>query len=188
MGLAASQVQRHTSLESSYIPVGLRRDVLKLGHYVCAFCQKKEKHDLCHNVPKARGGVTEIKNLLICCRVCQKAKDVKTGPEFKEQLAWQGRIENVQAESIRQTIPLEIYFLDGEVLKGTTNSLPGKKTQSIWITPQGNGQAIFVNIVGSVKKIVFRGYYEKKKQRKERLPFSFSYEKVPFCDIISWNF
>ncbi|MBA7624066.1 hypothetical protein ES703_31470 [subsurface metagenome] len=156
MGIAVSQVQRHTSLESSYIPVELRRDVLKLGHYVCAFCYKKEKHDLCHDIPKARGGVTEIKNLLICCRRCQKAKDVKTAAEFKERLAWEGRTENIQAESIRQSIRLEIYFLDGEVLKGTTNSLPGNKTQSIWVTPEGNGQAIFVNIAGSVKKIVFK--------------------------------
>lgn len=71
-------------------------------------------------------------------------------------MAWEGRTENIQAESIRQSIRLEIYFLDGEVLKGTTNSLPGNKTQSIWVTPEGNGQAIFVNIAGSVKKIVFK--------------------------------
>lgn len=82
MGIAVSQVQRHTSLESSYIPVELRRDVLKLGHYVCAFCYKKEKHDLCHDIPKARGGgdrdkkssnllptLSEGKGRQNCCRV-----------------------------------------------------------------------------------------------------------------------
>ena len=157
MGIAVSLVKRHSSLESSYIPIALRRETLRLGDYVCAFCHKREKHRVCHNIPKARGGKTEVSNLLVCCQVCQKAKDCRMAAEFKEQLIWEGRTQNVQAETIKQPIPLEIFFLDGEVLKAVTNSLPGKNTQSIWVTPQGNGQAIFINIAGSVKKIVFKG-------------------------------
>lgn len=157
MGVAMSQIQRHTSLESSYIPIALRREILRLGHYSCVFCGKKEPHDLCHDIPKCLGGKTDLSNLLVCCSECRRKKNVKTAAEFKEQLTWERRTQNVQAETIKQPIPLEIYFLDGEILKGVTATLPGKKTQSIWVTPQGNGQAIFINIAGSVKKIVFKG-------------------------------
>lgn len=157
MGIAVSQVQRHTSLESSYIPVVLRREILRLGHYTCVFCGKKERHDLCHDIPKCLGGKTELSNLVVCCNECRRRKDVKTATEFKEELAWRGRAQNVHCETVKESIPLEIYFLDGEVLKGTTNSLPGKKTENIWMSPEGNGQAVFVNLSGSVKKIVFRG-------------------------------
>ncbi len=164
MGVARSLVQKHTGLESSYILIALRREILRLGHYTCIFCGKKEPHDLCHDIPKCLGGKTEISNLLVCCSECRRGKDIKTAAEFKEQVAWQCRIKNSQAQTIRESIPLEIYFLDGEVLKGITNSLPGKKTQNIWVTPQGNGQAIFVNIAGSVKKIVFKGINTKNLQ------------------------
>jgi len=156
MGIGINQVQKYTSLESSYIPVEMRRDVVKAGHYVCAFCYRKEKHDICHDLPKCRGGKTELNNLLVCCEECKREKHYQTADEFREERRFQAMFENVHSEPVVEDVEANINFLDGSMVRGTMKFLPGQQTRYIWVKPSGNGQVIWVNLL-SVKTIIVRG-------------------------------
>lgn len=168
--ITRSLIVRHSSLDPSYIPVRFRREVLRLGNNSCVFCGKKEKHDVCYDIPRCQGGKIEVDNLLVCCEKCRREKDSRTAAEYREMLKWRGVSENVHTETTKKPIPLEIYFLDGEVLRGKTKDLPGKTTRDIWVTLEGDGQAVFVNL-DSVKMIVFKGA---QLEELEKLPISSS--------------
>lgn len=127
-----------------------------MGNYVCAFCYTKETHSLCHDLPKCRGGKTELSNLLVCCQTCRRKKDVKTASEFKQELIWERRATSDLAEVVLEPVWIEIQFLDGEVLKGYTHLVPGKKySQFLRVHPKGENEQVLVNL-GAVKKIIFR--------------------------------
>ena len=146
MKIAHSQIVRHTALESSYIPVDLRRNILEVQHYTCYFCGKKESRSVCHNLPKCRGGETELSNLLVCCITCRRQKEQLTGEEYLDYIKLDE--ENVFEE---MSMFVKVYFLDGEVMPGEIPTLPDKNDTGFYIHPDGNGETIWVNLAG-VKK------------------------------------
>jgi len=139
--IAHSQIVRHTALESSYIPVDLRRNILEAQHYTCYFCGKKESRSVCHDLPKCRGGETELSNLLVCCITCRRQKEQLTGKEYGDYIKLDE--ENVFKE---MSMFLRIYFLDGEIMEGETPTLPEKNDKGFYFHPGGNGETIWVNL------------------------------------------
>ena len=141
MKIAHSQILKHTGLERSYIPVALRRSILKEQNYTCYFCGKKEIEFLCHGIPKCRGGETELSNLLVCCTACRRQKEQLTAEEYQNYIKLDE--ENVFKE---MSMFLRIYFLDGEIMEGEIPTLPGKNDQGFYFHPGGNGETIWVNL------------------------------------------
>jgi len=134
-----------------------------VGHYICAFCYKKEKHDLCHDLPKCRGGKTELDNLLVCCQECKTEKHYQTADEFREQRQFEAMFENVHSEPVTEAVEANINFVDGSTISGTMSFLPGQETRYIWVKPLGNGQVIWVNLL-AVKSIIVKSVDMKKLQ------------------------
>lgn len=151
MKIAHSQVLTHTSLESSYIPVALRRTILEQQNYTCYFCGKKKIESLCHDLPKCRQGKTELSNLLVCCITCRRQKEELTAIEYLNYTKL--KVEDVFKEMI---MIVKVYFLDGEIMKGETPTLPDKKDTGFYINPSGNGERIWVNLQ-AVKKVEIKG-------------------------------
>lgn len=151
MKLARSQILKHTELESSYIPVALRRIILKEQNHTCYFCGKGEIHYLCHNLPKCRGGKTEFSNLLVCCTPCRREKEELTAAEYLNYTKL--KVEDVFKEML---MLVKVYFLDGEILQGETPTLPDKNDTGFYINPGGNGERIWVNL-HAVKKVEIKG-------------------------------
>lgn len=149
MKIAQSQILRHTGLESSYIPIALRRTTLEQQNYTCYFCGKEKTQSLCHNLPKCRAGETELSNLLVCCTPCRRQKQELTAEEYLNQL----KVEDVFEEMI---MFVKVYFLDGEIMQGETPTLPDKKDTGFYINPSGNGERIWVNLQ-AVKKVEIKG-------------------------------
>jgi len=149
--IAQSQILRHTSLESSYIPVAFRRTILEQQNYTCYFCRNEETHSLCHDLPKCRGGKTELSNLLVCCITCRRQKEELTAEEYLDHTKL--KIEDVFKEMI---MFVKVYFLDGEIMQGETPTLPDKKDIGFYINPSGNGERIWINL-HAVKKFEIKG-------------------------------
>jgi len=141
MKIAHSQIVRHTALESSYIPVALRRTILEEQNYTCYFCEKNKIKSLCHDLPKCRGGETELSNLVVCCTTCRRQKEELTTKEYLDHIKLDE--ENVFEE---MTMFLRIYFLDGEIMEGEVPTLPGKNDKGFYFHPGGNGETIWVNL------------------------------------------
>lgn len=146
MKIAHSQVLRHTSLESSYIPVALRHSILEQQNYTCYFCRKKKIESLCHDLPKCRGGETEFSNLLVCCISCRRQKQEFTTKEYLDHIKLE--VEDVFREMI---MFVKVYFLDGEMLEGESPTLPDKNDTGFYINPSGNGERIWVNLTALKK-------------------------------------
>ena len=141
MKVARSQIVRHTSLESSYIPVDLRHTILEQQNYTCYFCGKKKIKSLCHDLPKCRGGETQLSKLLVCCTSCRRQKEELTAVEYLDYIKLNE--ENVFKE---MSMFLRIYFLDGEVMQGEIPTLPEKNDKGFYLHPDGNGETIWVNL------------------------------------------
>ena len=141
MKIAQSQIVRHTALETSYIPVALRRTILEKQNYTCYFCGKKETKSLCHDLPKCRGGETELSNLVVCCITCRRQKEELTAIEYLDYTKL--KVEDVFKE---MTMFLRLYFLDGEVMEGEIPTLPGKNDKGFYFHPGRNGETIWVNL------------------------------------------
>jgi len=139
--IARSQVLRHTSVESSYIPAALRSIILEKQNYTCYFCGKKETKSLCHDLPKCRGGETELSNLIVCCTTCRRQKEQLTAREYLDYIKLE--VEDVFEE---MTMFLRIYFLDGEVMEGEIPTLPEKNDKGFYFHPGGDGETIWVNL------------------------------------------
>lgn len=154
MKIATNRIIHHTELESSYVPVALRRQVLKQGNYTCFFCQKKGVHSVCHKVPKCRGGLTEADNLLICCEECRRQKEELTAEEYLDFLTQEGAFKKaLVGKQVDEKVgsPVTVFFKDGEVLQGRIYTLPGKTDTAIYIYPDNENLSVYVNLEATKK-------------------------------------
>jgi 5-methylcytosine-specific restriction endonuclease McrA len=90
----------------------------------CGYCGRREKLVIDHILPIARGGTSEVDNLMPACRSCNSFKTVFTLEEFRKQLTMQ--VERARkyslnfrlAERFSQIIvnerPVVFYFEKGE--------------------------------------------------------------------------
>lgn len=61
----------------------LRREVLERDHYACMYCgDKKGPFEADHVMPRSRGGLDLISNLVCACRTCNRSKGNKTPEEW----------------------------------------------------------------------------------------------------------
>ena len=61
----------------------LRRVVLERDNYTCVYCgDKKGPFEADHVMPKSRGGLDKISNLVCACRNCNRSKKDKTPEEW----------------------------------------------------------------------------------------------------------
>jgi len=156
MKLAHSQIVRHTELESSYIPVALRRTILEKQNYTCYFCGKKTNY-LCHDLPKCRGGKTELSNLLACCIPCRRQKEELTAQEYLSYIKLEEK--DIFKEEI---MFVKVYFLDGETIEGETVCLPNKGDNGFYLNPTDNGERIWIGL-HAIKKFEVKSMREKEK-------------------------
>ena len=69
----------------------------KLKEVICAYCEEpvaKEDWSIDHFLPLSRGGKNNIRNMVMSCYKCNKAKGDMTGEEFRHLLeflsTWEG--------------------------------------------------------------------------------------------------
>jgi len=128
---------------------------LEQQNYTCYFCGKKKIGSLCHDLPKCRGGKTELSNLLVCCISCRRQKEELTAEEYLNHIRL--REEDVFKEMV---MLVKVYFLDGEILEGETPTLPDKNDTGFYINPSGNGERLWLNLK-VVKKFEIKGARKK---------------------------
>jgi len=67
---------------NSYVPVRIRKEVLKRDNSICVFCELENVRSLCHIIPYSRGGDDSPENLVVCCKGCQQKKKYQLPLEF----------------------------------------------------------------------------------------------------------
>lgn len=157
MKVPKSLIVKHTSNESSHIPLPYRRQVLARDTHSCHFCHQPTDY-LCHDLPKCRGGITTSSNLLACCTPCRRDKGELTSAEYFEVIKL--KEENVLKEVIMR---IKVFFPDPkrEPIEGEVDSLPDPTVPGFYLRHVGNGcrELIFVEpgmriveLGGEVKK------------------------------------
>jgi len=139
MNISKSQVLVHTELQSSYIPLAYRREVLERDSNSCRFCGKQTDM-LCHDVPKCRGGKTEPENLLACCEDCRREKEELTAKEYRAV-----KLEYIDLPKEVKAMRIKVVFPDGEPVEGIVDKLPNPETKAFYVRKPNNGvrQLIF---------------------------------------------
>ena len=141
MNIPRSQVVRSTELESSYIPLPYRREVLKRDSNSCRFCNESTEF-ICHDLVKCRGGTTVPDNLLTCCQGCRREKEEFTATEYL-----QVRLERIDINKevimlIKVTFPdAKRPPIEGEV---DDYSVPQPNTKAFYVRSVGNGKRTLV--------------------------------------------
>lgn len=175
MKIASSRILTHTGYGNNYIPIALRREVIKRDKGRCVFCGKETKF-LCYSIPRCRGGQTTVKNLLACCQKCRRRKQEGTSEEFVRELELEKEIfKNQQNSKVEIGFPAKVCFLDNEVIEGVIFTPPGEKDNGCYLYPEGKIKAVYINLA-AIKKIIFQGY----KNTQEAIPSSLCLsEQVP---------
>lgn len=139
MNIARSLIIKHTFLESSYIPLAHRREVLKRDKGNCRFCHRPTEF-LCHDLVKCRGGKTVPDNLLTCCEDCRREKGELTVAEYSGVRL---KEENIFEEV--KSMLIEIHFVSGEPLTGEVPSEPSMSSPEFYVHVGNNGKTAKVN-------------------------------------------
>jgi len=96
---------------------------------------------LCHDVPKCRGGKTEVSNLLACCEDCRREKE-----EFTVQEYLVLRLAQIDFPTEVKSMRIKVIFASGKPVEGIVDKLPMPETKAFWLRYLGNGarELIFV--------------------------------------------
>lgn len=140
MNIPRSLVIKHTELDSSYIPLAYRREVLSRDKTTCHFCANPTSY-LCHNLAKCRGGKTTPDNLFTCCVTCRREKGELTAAEYGVL-----RLECIDFPKEVKLMRIKVLFPSGEPVEGIVDKLPTPETKAFYLHPDGNGvrELIFV--------------------------------------------
>lgn len=138
MNIARSLIIKHTDLESSYIPLLHRREVLARDKNRCHFCHEPTTF-LCHDLVKCRGGKTTSSNLLTCCVTCRREKGEFTAAEYSQVRL---KEENIFEEVIMR---IKVYFTSGRDLTGEVTSEPSFTAPEFYIKTGDNGNSTKIN-------------------------------------------
>ena len=156
MNIALSKITHPSDGKSAYIPLPLRRKVLKRDKNICHFC-KKPTDKLCHDIPKCLGGKTIFDNLLPCCRDCSRQKQELTAAQFWDALKL--KEENIFEETTSMFI--KVYYISGRTREGEVETEPTLKAKTFYMKVGDNGKMVKVNIA-NVEDIEILGGREKK--------------------------
>lgn len=121
---------------SRYIPGEIKDSVWKRDLGKCVWCGRKTNIEFDHIVPVSRGGKSELNNLQLLCRQCNRKKHNKSESYSRstdvEQVATvndtQSRVET-EIETEKSRVEKEIEK-EGETLAPASPSLPQAKVKS----------------------------------------------------------
>ena len=139
MNIPRSLITNHTDLDSTYIPLAYRREVLERDKGNCHFCQQPTTF-LCHDLAKCRGGQTTPDNLLTCCMDCRRDKGEFTAAEYS---AIRLKEENLFKEAT--AVLIKLYFTSGRDLTGEVASEPSFSVPEFYIKTGHNGNTTKIN-------------------------------------------
>lgn len=128
------------SLESSYIPVKVRRKVLKRDECKCVWCGKPEKHDVSHFIQKRAGGETCYYDLITTCSECKRKRHYDSPKEFISKL----KVEELDIFREMEMV-IKVIKRNGEEIKGEVDSRPDPNTKGFYITYFGDGTQRFIS-------------------------------------------
>lgn len=145
------------SLESSYIPVRIRRRVLERDNYECVWCGEPEEHNVSHFIQKQAGGETSCYNLVTTCKNCKQKRHYDSPKEFISKLALK-ELDVFQEMEMR----IKIIKYDGNEIEVEVESRPDlNNVQGFWITYLGNGTQEWIWAKDIKKLTVLRGTKKK---------------------------
>jgi len=128
-------LDRCLSLESSYIPVAIRRKALKRDNYKCVWCGKPEEHDVSHFIQKQNGGITTSDDLITTCERCKRKRHYDTPAEFIKQL----KLEQIDFPKEVKAMRVRVIFPNGEKVEGIVDVVPNPETKAFHLHYDGNG-------------------------------------------------
>jgi len=155
MNIPRSLVIKHTELDSSYIPLAYRREVLERDNKTCHFCHQSTDY-LCHDLVKCRGGQTAPDNLLTCCVTCRREKGELTAAEYFEIRL---KEENIFEEAT--SVFIKVYYISGRSREGEVEAEPSLNSREFYMKVGNNGKIVKVN-TANVEDIEILGGREKK--------------------------
>lgn len=129
-----------------WIPVKMRREVMRRDQNRCVFCGSDENLGLAYRVPKSRGGKTFSFNLVLACKKCRQNKGHQLVEEFFLSPYFQYEILKVGDPLKTILMMVKVIRPNGEEIKGEVEKLPDSDTKAFWLRQAGNGmrQLIFV--------------------------------------------
>ena len=123
------------SLQTSYIPVKIRRKALKRDHYHCVWCGKHEEHDVSHFIQKKSGGITTDDNLITTCCGCKRRRHYDTPAQFIKLL----KLEQIDYPKGVRAMHIKVVFASGQEVEGTVEVVPTPETKAFYVRYLGNG-------------------------------------------------
>jgi len=125
MRISADEVVKPSNGRSYYLPIKIRKAVLKRDHYHCVFCGQWVT-STCHDLLLCLGGTDTVDNLVCCCRQCRNAKDRMTVADYKEAL-------EIQKEMAREQryLLVDVIFTGDRTIKGEIDNLPSVRDRAI---------------------------------------------------------
>lgn len=126
MRISPDEVVKHPDYgKSYYLPIKIRKAVLKRDRHHCVFCNQWTTY-VAHNKLLCLGGQDTVENLVCCCRQCRNAKDCMSVAEYKEVL-------EIQKEIAREEkyLLVDVIFTGDRVIKGELDNLPSVRDRAI---------------------------------------------------------
>ena len=144
------------SLEPSYIPIRIRRRVLKRDEYKCVWCGKEEKKQVSYFIQKQHGGETSYYDLVTTCEACNRKRHYDTPAEFISKLKFE-ELDPFKGMTVR----VKVIFKNGDVEIGLVDTLPSFTDKGFYLCHEGNGtrEPILMSEVHRIKPL---GGIEKK--------------------------
>lgn len=125
MRISAAEVVKPSDGRSYYLPIKIRKAVLKRDGYHCLFCGVWTTY-VAHDKLLCLGGEDSVENLVCCCRTCRSAKDRMTVAEYKEAL-------EIQKEMAREEkyLLVDVIFTGDRIIKAEIDKLPSIRDRAI---------------------------------------------------------
>lgn len=134
-GTERNMSQRCLSLESSYIPVAIRRKALKRDNYKCIWLGEHEEHDVGLFIQKQAGGTVCLDNVVTQCQSCKRKRHYDTPAEFIKQL----KLGEINFPNEVKAMRIKVIFARGEPVEGVVEVVPTPETTAFYIRHCGNG-------------------------------------------------
>ena len=140
------------SLESSYIPIRIRRKVLARDHFRCVWCGTEERYRVSHFIQRQAGGETSESNLVTTCEICQRKRHYDSTFEFISKLA-------LEKSNIFKDITMRVKVVrpNGEKIEGEVESLPDPTVQAFYLRHSGNGARELIYVEPGMRIIELGG-------------------------------
>lgn len=76
----------HSGLGSG-VPKKIQKQLFEEANFICYYCKRNAKKEnirlgLDHKIPRSRGGLHELSNIVVACGSCNSKKGTKTDEEF----------------------------------------------------------------------------------------------------------